>query len=101
MLSLALILVLGRWLPQVPGVLVAVVAAIAATSAFDLADHGVSLVGTLPKGFPPLTWPHPVSDLPLLVAGAIGIALVALTDTISTASAFAARTGQEIDGNRR
>ncbi len=59
----------------------------------------MSLVGTLPKGFPPLTVPNPVSDLPLLVAGALGIALVALTDTISTASAFAARTGQEIDGN--
>jgi high affinity sulfate transporter 1 len=97
--SLALILILGRWLPRVPGVLVAVVAAIAASSLFDLGSHGVSLVGTLPKGFPPLTWPHPVSDLPLLVAGALGIALVALTDTISTASAFAARTGQEVDGN--
>ena len=36
---------------------------------------------------------------PLLVAGALGIVLVALTDTISTASAFAARTGQEVDGN--
>ena len=97
--SLALILVLGRWLPRVPGVLVAVVAAIGASSLFDLGSHGVSLVGTLPKGFPPLTWPHPVSDLPLLVAGALGIALVALTDTISTASSFAARTGQEVDGN--
>lgn len=98
-LSLAVILALGRWLPKVPGVLVAVVAAIAAASVFDLANHGVSLVGILPRGFPPLTVPNPVSDLPLLVAGAIGIALVALTDTISTASAFAARTGQEIDGN--
>jgi high affinity sulfate transporter 1 len=97
--SLALILVLGRWLPRVPGVLVAVVAAIAATSVFDLASHGVSLVGSLPKGFPPLTWPHPVSDLPLLVAGALGIVLVALTDTISTASAFAERTGQEVNGD--
>ena len=97
--SLVLILGLGRWLPRVPGVLVAVVAAIAATSVFDLASHGVSLVGTLPKGFPPLTVPNPVSDLPLLIAGAFGIALVALTDTISTASAFAARTGQEINGD--
>ena len=98
-LSLALILALGRWLPRIPGVLVAVVAAIAAAAAFNLADHGVSLVGTLPKGFPPLTVPNPISDLPLLVAGALGIALVALTDTISTASSFAARTGQEIDGD--
>ncbi len=99
LVSLALILVLGRWLPRIPGVLVAVVVAIAASAAFNLADHGVSLVGTLPKGFPPLTVPSPISDLPLLVAGALGISLVALTDTISTASSFAARTGQEIDGN--
>ena len=99
LVSLALILALGRWWPRVPGVLVAVVVATVAAAALDLADHGVSLVGTLPQGFPPLTVPSPVSDLPLLVAGAIGIALVALTDTISTASVFAARTGQEIDGN--
>ena len=99
LVSLALILALGHWLPRVPGVLVAVVIAIAASSVFSLADHGVSLVGTLPKGFPPLTVPNPISDLPLLIAGAFGIALVALTDTISTASAFAARTGQEVDGN--
>ena len=99
LVSLGLILVLARWLPRVPGVLVAVIAAIAASSVFDLSGHGVSLVGSLPKGFPPLTLPHPISDLPLLVAGALGIVLVALTDTISTASAFAARTGQEVDGN--
>ena len=101
LVSLGLILVLGRWLPRIPGVLVAVLVAIAASKVLDLASHGVSLVGTLPQGFPPLTLPGiaSVSDLPLLVAGALGIALVALTDTISTASAFAARTGQEVDGN--
>ncbi len=99
LVSLGLILVLGRWLPRVPGVLVAVVVAIVASSVFNLSDHGVSLVGTLPKGFPPLAFPSPVSDLPLLFAGALGIVLVALTDTISTASAFAARTGQEVDGS--
>ncbi len=98
-LSLVVILALGRWFPRIPGVLVAVVAAIAASAAFDLSSHGVSLVGTLPKGFPPLTVPSPISDLPLLIAGALGIALVALTDTISTASSFAARTGQEVNGD--
>jgi high affinity sulfate transporter 1 len=99
LVSLALILALEHWLPRIPGVLVAVLVAIAASAAFDLSKHGVSLVGTLPKGFPPLTVPSPISDLPLLIAGALGIALVALTDTISTASAFAARTGQEVNGN--
>jgi high affinity sulfate transporter 1 len=99
--GVALILVLGRWLHAVPGVLVVVVLSIAAASVFDLADHGVSLVGVLPQGFPPLTIPHvDGADLGLLLAGAAGIALVSLADTISTASAFAARTGQEVRGNQ-
>lgn len=96
--SLALIMVLGRWLPKIPGVLVTVVLAIVVSVLFGLASKHVSLVGTLPKGFPPFTLPH-ASDFTLLIAGAFGIALVALTDTISTASAFAARSGQEINGN--
>ena len=99
--GIVLILVLQRWLPKIPAVLIMVVLAIAATSVFHLADHGVSLVGVLPKGFPPLTIPHVrASDLGPLFAGALGIALVSLADTISTASAFAARTGQEIRGNQ-
>jgi len=98
--AIALILVLQRWLPKVPAVLIAVVLAIAATSVFGLAGHGVSLVGVLPKGFPPLTIPSVhLADLGPLFAGAAGIALVSLADTISTASAFAARTGQEVRGN--
>ena len=98
--GIALILVLQRWLPKIPAVLIMVVLAIAATTVFGLADHGVSLVGVLPKGFPPLTIPHiRFADLGPLFAGALGIALVSLADTISTASAFAARTGQEIRGN--
>jgi high affinity sulfate transporter 1 len=98
--GIALILILQRWLPKLPAVLIMVVLAIAATTVFSLADHGVSLVGVLPKGFPPLTIPHiRVDDLGPLFAGALGIAVVSLADTISTASAFAARTGQEVDGN--
>ncbi len=97
--SLGLIIGFAHWLPRAPGVLIAVIVSIGAVAVFNLADHGVSLVGTLPQGLPPLTIPSPVSDLPLLVAGAVGISLVALTDTISTASSFAARTGQELDGN--
>src|SRR5215469_15420702 len=56
--GIVLILVLQRWLPKVPAVLIMVVLAIAATTVFSLASHGVDLVGVLPKGFPPLTLPH-------------------------------------------
>jgi high affinity sulfate transporter 1 len=96
---LAIILVFQASKRRIPGVLVAVVFAILLAWIFDLGSHGVSLVGTLPQGFPSLSFPSPVSDLPLLAAGALGIVLVSLADTISTASAFAARTGQEVDGN--
>lgn len=99
--GMVLILVLQRWLPKDPAVLVMVLASIGAASIFGLAVHGVSLVGVLPKGFPPLTLPHVrASDLAPLFTGALGIALVSLADTISTASVFAARTGQEVHGNQ-
>jgi high affinity sulfate transporter 1 len=97
----ALVLVLQAWLPKVPAVLVMVVLAVAATSVFDLAHHGVSLVGELPQGFPPLTIPHVgLADVGPLLAGAAGIAIVSLADTISTATAFATRAGRQIEGNK-
>ena len=99
--ALVIILVFQRVLPRVPGVLIAVVLSILATSVFDLAEKGVSLVGSLPQGFPPFTIPHvTLSDLGPLLAGAAGIALVSLADTISTASAFAARAGDQVDGSK-
>jgi high affinity sulfate transporter 1 len=100
-LGIAAIVVLQRVLPKVPGVLAAVVLSILATSLFALGQHGVKLVGTLPQGFPPLTLPgvH-TSDVALLIGGALGIAIVALADTIATASAFAERSGQEFDGSQ-
>jgi high affinity sulfate transporter 1 len=98
---LVLILGLQRLLPIVPGVLTAVVLAIAAVHLFDLQGRGVDVVGPMPQGAPPFTLPSvPLEDLSLLVAGALGIALVSLTDTISTASAFAAKVDAEVDGNR-
>jgi high affinity sulfate transporter 1 len=99
--GLVVIVGLQRWLPKAPGVLVAVVVSILAAVAFDLADRGVDVVGVLPQGFPPFTVPDiGLSDIGLLAGGAFGIALVSLTDTISTASSFAARSGDEVDGQK-
>lgn len=99
--GLLVILVLGHWLPKIPGILIAVLGGIAAVTAFNLPNQGVDVVGTLPQGFPPFTFPGVEwSDVGLLAAGALGITLVSVTDTISTASAFAERTGQEVRGNQ-
>ncbi len=99
--SLVLIMVLQGWLPKLPTVLIAVVAAIISATVFSLEATGVKLVGVLPQGLPSLTIPQiGWSDLLPLVGGALGISLVALADTISTSSSFADRRGEDVDGNK-
>src|SRR5262249_28862575 len=74
---------------------------LASPAAFHLAAQGAGVVGVRPRGSPPLTIPHiGLSDIGPLLGGALGIVAVSLADTISTASAFAARTGQEVNGNQ-
>ncbi|TLM97601.1 MAG: SulP family inorganic anion transporter, partial [Actinobacteria bacterium] len=97
----ATILLLGRFFPRAPGVLIAVVGASLITVAFDLAARGVAVVGALPQGVP-----HPAlplvarADLVPLLLAAAGIALVALADSISTAASFAARIGDDVHADR-
>jgi high affinity sulfate transporter 1 len=99
--ALLVILLLQSALPKVPAVLVAVVASIAASIALDLSAHGVTTVGVLPQGLPSFTVPDiGLADLGPLVAGALGVTLVVLADTISTASSFADRRGEDVDGNK-
>ena len=99
--SLAGILLLNRLLPKLPSVLIVVVLAAAAVNALDLQEHGVDTVGVIPQGFPPFTIPAVTwGDLPPLLLGAFAIAVVALADTMSTASAFAARRGEQVRGNQ-
>ncbi len=99
--SLAGILLLNRLLPKLPSVLIVVVLAAAAVNALNLQEHGVDTVGVIPQGFPPFTIPAVTwGDLPPLLLGAFAIAVVALADTMSTASAFAARRGEQVRGNQ-
>ncbi|MEV4262596.1 sulfate permease [Kribbella sp. NPDC049584] len=99
--SLVGILLLNRLLPKLPSVLIIVVLASIVVSAFDLQSHDVDTVGKLPQGFPPFTVPGVGwGDLPPLFIGALAIAVVALADTMSTASAFAARRGDQVRGNQ-
>jgi high affinity sulfate transporter 1 len=101
LLTLAIIFGQRRWAPRAPGILIAVVAAIAATTLFNLPAHGVATVGTLPQGFPLPHFPGvPLADVPILVATALGISLVAIGDTISTSAGFAARQGLEVNANQ-
>jgi high affinity sulfate transporter 1 len=96
-LVLATLLLLPRIMRRVPAVLVAVVGATVASAALDLASEGVKTVGSLPRGFPSPSFPWTeFGDVGPLLLAAAGITLVSLTDTIATASSFAARRGDEV-----
>lgn len=97
--ALALILILRRTAPRVPGLLVAVVGATAAVWLFDLGD--VPTVGPLPSGLPSpalgtLTW----DDAASLIGPALGVAVVAFADTGVLSRVFAARADDDVDPNR-
>jgi len=98
---LVLLLVLPRITKRLPAILIAVVGATVASAVFELSEHGVATVGALPQGVPTPTvpWTHAGDVAPLLIA-AIGITLVSLTDTIATATSFAARRGDEVQPNQ-
>src|SRR4029450_2911170 len=99
--SLIGILLLNRLLPRLPSVLIVVVLAALAVNALNLESRGVDTVGVIPQGFPPLTVPRVGwSDVPPLLVGALAIAVVALADTMSTASSFAARRGERVHGDQ-
>lgn len=98
---LAVLLLLPLLTKRVPAVLVAVLGVTVASALFDLASHGVSTVGRLPRGVPTPSLPFTEwSDVLPLLVGAVGVTLVSLTDTIATSSSFAARRGEEVDANQ-
>ncbi|MCJ7439846.1 MAG: sulfate permease [Acidimicrobiia bacterium] len=96
--SLALLFGLSKYAPKVPGALVVVVLGIAATSAFDLASHGVAIVGTVPTGFHFVSWSGvSVDDLWEMIPGALGIIVVGFAQSIAIAKAYAAEDNEPID----
>jgi high affinity sulfate transporter 1 len=99
--GIVVILGVRRWWPRVPGVIVAVGLGIAAVAAFDLTARGVQVIGVLPRGLPSPAIPDiRLDDLPLLFSGALGIALVTVTDTTVLSQSLAARRGQVVDPNQ-
>ena len=97
---LLLIVVGPRLSKKLPWALVAVVGAIVASKALDLAAHGVSTLGTVPSGLPSLTWPSISSgDLPTLLGISASIFIVVLAQSAATSRAYAAKFADRFDEN--
>ena len=103
LLSVAILVVifgLHSLAPRVPGPLIAVVGAIAASSAFDFAKRGIEIIGPvaggLPRlGLPEVTWQDLESLLP--IAGSCLVMIVA--QSAATARVYAVGHHQRLDEN--
>ena len=91
-------LLLLRWrAPKIPGPLLVVILAIAASAAIGLAEEGVAVVGEIPPGLPGIQLPGlSLSDVLALLPAALGIFFVSFSDEILTARSFAGKRGQHV-----
>lgn len=97
---LVLLLGLGHWAPRMPGPLIAVLAATGGVVALSLQSKGIEVVGSIPPDLPAAGLPRvSTGDVVALILPAIGISIVAFSDNVLTARAFATGDGEDIDAN--
>jgi sulfate permease, SulP family len=92
------VFVLNRFAPKVPGSLVAVAGAIAASATWGFAGHGIAIIGPVVGGLPHLVLPdvHWKDVVPLLGVS-VSCFVMILAQSAATARFYAARHGQRLD----
>lgn len=99
--TFAVILLCRRFLPRVPGAVVALVGSGLAVVLLDLESHGVAVIGRIPTGLPGFSLPLlSLDDFDSLLPVALVAALLSFSDTVVTARGFAARTRERIDADQ-
>jgi sulfate permease, SulP family len=99
--SLAIVVVLKRVAPVVPGSLVAVVFGILVVLLFGVDRKGVEIVGTIEGGLPSFGIPDVAfRDYLSLAPSAVGVALVGFAEGLGAAKTYATRNRYEVDANR-
>jgi len=85
---------------RIPGALLAVVGTIILSWAIGLSAHGVSILGTVPSGFPGFSVPTSSwNAVPTLIGTVGAIALVILAQSSATSRAYATRYEEAFDEN--
>lgn len=99
--SLALLFLLERVIPRIPGALLVTFLAIIVVSVFDLTEQGVHVIGEIPAQLPSLTWPDiRLADWFSLIPGAIAIVVVGFAESVAAARSYARKHGYEVDANQ-
>jgi len=99
--AIAIMVLLKRFAPKIPGVLAAVAITTYLSWQFGFEANGGKVVGTVPQGLPSFSLPNFDMSIALqLLTSAIAIGLIGFTEAISVAKAIAAQTRQRLDANQ-
>ena len=99
---LGTILILGRVAKAIPGALIAVVGSIVLSYALDFAARGITTLGPVPGGLPPLALPTSVmttANATALLSTVVSLVVVILAQSAATSRAYAMRYGDSFDEN--
>ena len=104
--TVAIIFGFKKFLPKVPGAIIAVILSIIASTVLNAASHGVAVVGAVQGGFPPIGLPQGItmSDISEHLSTLLGIAfscfVLIIAQSAATSRSFAMKHGQPVDVNR-
>ncbi|MES9903166.1 MAG: sulfate permease [Sedimenticola sp.] len=100
--AITIMVLLKKYLPKAPNVLVAVVVTTVLAWSTGFAESGGKVVGMVPQGLPGLSIPTDFdwSITISLISYAVIIALVGFMEAIAIAKAMAAKTKQRLDANQ-
>ena len=100
--TIVIILGFKRFVPKVPGAIVAVVLSIGISSAIDAEADGVAIVGAVQGGFPPIGLPQGISmsNIGICLSIAFSCFVLIIAQSAATSRSFAMKHGQKVDVNR-
>ena len=101
---LVIIVGLGRVNKKIPGALIAVVGMIVASYVFDFAARGITTIGTVPGGLPPIGLPaipadQLTSDIEALLPVVFSMFVLILAQSAATSRAYAMKYDDSFDEN--
>ena len=100
-LALAALVLMRRWLPKWPGMLLVCLAGTGLSAALGLADRGVAIVGEIPRGIPPITMPAwSLETVRALWPTALSIAIVGYGASITVVKALASERSDRVRPNQ-
>ena len=100
--ALASLFLIAAFLPKLPGALIVMLVAIAASALLGWEESGIHVVGEIPAQLPNLSLPEwPGWDIMSdVMVGALAVIVVAFAESYAAAKSYASKFGYEVDANQ-